>query len=302
MATSLTAPTRNGEIGGEPAIGWFHLPDHDDLARFPTAPPKPEPVPDQGRVRAVGRALALLQLMARTERSSWSLDELSRLSDLPKSTTHRLLETMITCGFVEHGVEPGYYRLGLQAAVVGSASMRLRRPENLVQRTLDSVRSRTDESVGLAVLSDRHSVTVARSVSLQPLRWDIEIGGIFPAHAAAGGKVLLAALPPEEVVARYADVPRLPAFTDATITRVSALLTHLERVREDGFAIDQEEFRPGLSCICVPVRVGDMPPRHALGISVPSVRGERRRLLAALPVLRAGADALSNALALDAYE
>lgn len=272
------------------------------MARFRTAPPETEDSPSQGRVRAVGRALALLQLMARAQRSSWSLDELSRQSRLPKSTTHRLLETMITSGFVEHGVEPGYYRLGLQAAVVGSASMRLRRPDNLVQRTLDRVRSRTEESVGLAVLTDRHSVTVARSVSHQLLRWDIEVGGIFPAHAAAGGKVLLAALPPEELESRYAGVQRLSKFTDATITSMTALRACLEQVREDGYAIDQEEYRPGLSCLCVPVRVRDVAPRHALGISVPTVRGDRRRLLAALPALRAGAEDLSSALALDDYE
>ena len=55
-------------------------------------------------MRAVRRALLLLQLMARSERRASALEDLSRLAGLPKSTTHRLLETMIASGFVEHGV------------------------------------------------------------------------------------------------------------------------------------------------------------------------------------------------------
>jgi len=269
------------------------------MARFPTAPPEPENAP-AGGVRSVSRALQLLQLMARTERSSWSLDEMSRLSGLAKSTVHRLLETMIAGGFVEHAVAPGYYRLGLQAAVVGSASVRLRRPEQKVQQTLDAVRARTDEYVGLAVLSADHAVTVARSVSQRPWRREIDVGGIFPAHACAGGKVLLAGLPEVELEHRFRGRDKLARYTHTTITCVGDLLSQLTLIRSHGYALDDEEYRVGLRCIGVPVPSAAGAPMHCLGVSVPAERAEPGRLLLMLPLLRAAAGDLSMALALEA--
>ena len=269
------------------------------MARFPTAPPAPEATPASG-VRSVGRALHLLQLMARAERSSWSLDELSRMSGLAKSTVHRLLETMIAGGFVEHAVAPGYYRLGLQAAVVGNASVRLRRPEEKVQRTLDAVRARTEEYVGLAVLSADHAVTVARSSSQRPWRREVEIGGIFPAHACAGGKVLLAGLPDAELEYRFRGRDQLARFTDTTITSVAELMRELARIRADGYGVDDEEYRSGLRCIGVPVPSSGGVPMHCLGMSVPSERAPTGRLVQMLPLLRAAAGDLAMALALEA--
>lgn len=270
------------------------------MAQFLTAP-KPPPERSVDGIRAVGRALLLLQLMARSEREAWALNDLSRLSGLAKSTTHRLLETMIAAGFVERGVEVGIYRLGLQAAVVGSAAARLRRPDDMVQATLHAVRSRTGESVGLAVLSGDHSVTVARALSREPLRFNFEIGGVFPVHASAGGKVLLSSFSDDEVRLRFGHRKLLTRYTERTITHVDRLIEHLAEVREQGYAIDDEEASEGQRCICVPVRIGDRPARHALGVAAPSVRADIPRLLRVVGVLHAGAAELSAALAMDVY-
>jgi IclR family transcriptional regulator, acetate operon repressor len=270
------------------------------MARFATAPESPS-TPAEGTVRAVGRALMLLQVMAQSERRSWMLDDLSRLSGLPKSTTHRLLETMIASGFVERGVSLGYYRLGLQAAVVGAASVRLRKHDSTVQAAVEALRSRTGETAGLVVLSATHAVTVARAVSHAPLRVDGGVGGIYPAHASAGGKMLLAELSPEEFQARFGDRKLLTRYTEKTITRVDRLVEHLHEVRAAGFAIDDEEHCDGLRCVCVPVRIGDGPGRHAIGISAPAVRADRARLLGVLPLLRSAASEAAASLAMDAY-
>jgi DNA-binding IclR family transcriptional regulator len=195
----------------------------------------------------------------------------------------------------------GVYRLGLQAAVVGSAAARLRRPDEMVQATLHAVRSRTGESVGLAVLSGDHSVTVARSLSREPLRFNFEIGGIFPVHASAGGKVLLSSLTEEELRRRFGHRKLLTRYTDRTITHVDRLIEHLDEVRRQGYAIDDEECSEGQRCICVPVRIGERPARHALGVAAPAVRADVPRLLRVVDVLRAGAADLSAALAMDVY-
>jgi DNA-binding IclR family transcriptional regulator len=270
------------------------------MALFATAP-QPLSTPAEGTVRAVGRALLLLQVMAQSERRSWMLDDLSRLSGLPKSTTHRLLETMIASGFVERGVSLGYYRLGLQAAVVGSASVRLRQPDSMVRAAVEALCSRTGETAGLVVLSATHAVTVARAISPAPLRFNTEVGGIYPAHASAGGKMLLAEMSPEELHARFGERKLLTRYTDNTITRVDRLIEHLREVRAEGFAIDDEEHYDGLRCVCVPVRIGGAPARHAIGISAPALRHDRGSLLGVLPLLRSAASEVSASLAMDAY-
>lgn len=270
------------------------------MSRFATAP-EPPSTSGEGTVRAVGRALLLLQVMAQSERRSWALDNLSRLTGLPKSTTHRLLETMIASGFVERSVSAGYYRLGLQAAVVGSASVRLRQADSMVQSALDALRSRTGETAGLVVLSATHAVTVARAVSHAPLRFNAEIGGIYPPHASAGGKMLLAELSRDELRARFGERKLLTRYTKNTITHIGRLTDHLDEVRAQGFAIDDEEHYDGLRCVCVPVRIGGAAARHAIGISAPALRHDRASLLGVLPLLRYAASEVSTSLAMDAY-
>jgi DNA-binding IclR family transcriptional regulator len=267
------------------------------MVRFTTAPPANRS--STSSVRSVSRAVGLLRLMAGRERSSWSLDELSRLSGLPKSTTHRLLETLAEADFVEHGIAPGCYRLGLQAAVVGNVSLRLRRSTEPIQGALDGLRLRTDETVGLAVLSHDHAVTVARSLSEQPLRYQLEVGGIFPAHASSSGKALLAALTDAELHERFAATLQLSRCTDHTITRVPELIEHLRQVRRDGWAVDHEEYRVGLSCIAVTVAANGGRARHAVGIAMPSARWSRRRVLEFLPALEETAQELAVALAVE---
>jgi DNA-binding IclR family transcriptional regulator len=285
------------------------------MARFTLAPESANPDFERG-IRAVGRALHVLCAMAPSERTSWSLDELSRATDLPKSTTHRLLETMTACGFVEHGLAPGYYRLGLQAAIVGSAAARARRPSESVQRIVSAVQARTQETTGLGVLFGHYWVTVARSVSTQPLHWSNPVGGIYPAHASAGGKMALASMPPEELDEQLERMAPLQRFTPNTLVDVQHLRDQLDQIRVDGYAFDDEEHVPGLCCIAVPIQTGAGPRdpvaqdasscvgpivRHCVGLQVPSVRADRASLTRTVPLLRTAASELAVFLEMQEY-
>lgn len=237
--------------------------------------------------------------MGTNERSEWSLDELSRGSGLPKSTTHRLLDTLAASGFVERGVCAGYYRLGLQAAVVGSAAIQHRRPAELVQRIVASVRNRTGETTSLFVLSGSHGIPVVRAFSPRPLRWELAVAVTFPAHASAGGKALLATLPEGEVSRLYSGRPRLPRCAPNTLSSLPALLDHLRQVRAVEYAIDDEEFHVGLRGVAVPVPSGHASPCHALSLTGPSERLDIWNLRHVLPVLRRAATELSACLGME---
>lgn len=251
-----------------------------------------------GGVRSVLRALALLRVMAAVERSEWSLDELSRATELPKATCYRLLATMTQAGFVEQGITPGYYRLGLEAAVVGHATMRTRKHEAQIRAILNGVRRRTKETTGLSVLSGNHAVTVVRVHSVLPLREDLAaiVNGIYPAHASSGGRAMLSQLSADEVVTLLGRPgERLTKVTQHTIGTVAELLADLERVRRDGYALDDQQMAIGLRCLSVPVRARGASP-YAIGVVMPSSRGDATALLRSVPLLQFAADELTPLL------
>lgn len=252
----------------------------------------------EGGVRSVLRALALMRVMATTERSEWSLDELSRATELPKPTCHRLLTTMTQAGFVEQGITPGYYRLGLEAAVVGHATMRTRKHEAQIRAILNGVRQRTKETTGLSVLSGNHAVTVVRVHSVLPLREDLAavVNGIYPAHASSGGRAMLSQLTDEQVVKLLGDAKgRLAKITQHTIGTVTELLHDLDQVRQRGYALDDQQMAIGLRCLSVPVPAHGSSP-YAVGLVMPSSRGDVARLLREVPLLQRAADELAPLL------
>lgn len=255
-------------------------------------------VAPEGGVRSVLRALALLRVMAAPERSEWSLDELSRATELPKATCYRLLATMTQVGFVEQGISPGYYRLGLEAAVVGHATMRSRRHEAQIRAILNGVRQRTKETTGLSVLSGNHAVTVVRVHSVLPLREDLAalVNGIYPAHVSSGGRAMLSQLADEQVVELLGSPSgRLTKVTERTIGSVEELLRELASVRRNGYALDDHQMAVGLRCLAVPVKAHGASP-YAIGVVMPSSRGDVARLLREVRLLQWAADELAPLL------
>ncbi|ADB51207.1 IclR family transcriptional regulator [Conexibacter woesei] len=263
------------------------------MTRFSTATQLRELPATSGGVRSVTRALSLLRVMATSERSEWSLFELCQATNLPKATAHRLLSTMLDDGFVEHAVTPGYYRLGLEAAIVGHASLERRKPELPVHRVLLGLSTRLRETAGIGVLSGTNAIAIARTHPSSPGRVDFARGAVFPAHMSCGGKVLLAALPHEEVVALYGGRRRLERYTSNTIGTVSELMRELEAVREQGYAIDDEEYVAGVRCLGVPIPSSLGPSRYNVGISAPAVRASLQQLRIASRILETAARELS---------
>jgi IclR family KDG regulon transcriptional repressor len=247
-------------------------------------------------VRAVERSLAVLSSFTR-ERSERTLEGISESIGLPKSTTHRLLATLIAGGFVDRGLLPTTYRLGLKAAIVGSVALRTRRPREETHHVLESIRMEIDETIGLSVLDGRSIVIIDKVESRHALRWDLGIGASAPAHCTSSGKALLSGLPDTEIEALYGD-GRLTAYTHNSIVSVTKLLTELASVRRRGFAIDDEELSYGVRCVAVPVRGRNGRIEFALAASGPSARLSPERLLQLVPRLQLASDEISLSLSL----
>lgn len=237
-----------------------------------------KPARTEGGVRAASRALAILKALAEPSREDWPLDEISAVVGLPKSTTHRLLETLKTQGWVGSGAAPGSYRLGLEAAIVGSRAIQEQRPRTEVRDVIARAAGEIGETIGLGVLEGRRVLVVEKGVPDRPFSWNLGIGSTMPAHATAAGKVLLSGLSDGEVEACLGGEGGLSPSGPKTITALSELLEQLAAVRQRGFAIDDEEFEEGLRCVAVPVRAADGRVTHSLGITAPVSRVTHDRL------------------------
>jgi IclR family KDG regulon transcriptional repressor len=201
--------------------------------------------------RSVGRALSILHQFTISE-SELSLSEISQRTGLHESTVYRLLSTLGAAGFVEHSPRSGGYLLGPAALSLGQAYLRHSNLHKLAETPLARLRDSTLETANLAILSGAEIIYLEKLPGLHPIGLlSSRIGDRAPAHCTALGKALLAYQP--EGAVRQAVSGRLHSHTPHTITRISALVDELEKVRQAGFAVDEEEYQPGVVCVAAPV-------------------------------------------------
>jgi len=218
-------------------------------------------------VQAIGRAVNLLRHFTplAPERT---LTDLSRESGLPKSTTHRLLQSLAEGGLIESSGN-GTYRLGHEVLRLGNVIQRQMWPEDAVFRTMRDLSVRLDETVGLATLVNDQVLILEQVEGSGPFRRAYSVGARVPAHITASGLVLLSALSPGEL-AHF--IARQRAAGSLDVSEEAALAREVEAVRGAGHALDKGKHIPGLTCIAVPVRTPAGSFTLALAISGPAER------------------------------
>lgn len=201
--------------------------------------------------RSVERALTILHLFIVGE-AEIGLSDISGQVGLHQSTVFRLLVTLSASGFVEQNSQTGRYRLGPAALSLGQAFMRHSDLRQIAESPMASLRDRSGETVHLATLDRAEVIYLEKLPGLHPIGlMSSRVGDRAPAHCTGLGKALLAH-EPEPVVRDYLKVG-LRGYTPRTITRMGALLTELEKVRQAGYAMDDEEHEVGVVCVAAPV-------------------------------------------------
>ncbi|GAB3455935.1 IclR family transcriptional regulator [Streptomonospora sediminis] len=247
------------------------------------------------RTPALLRALDILELFT-DGRESVSAPEVVDELDLPRTTVHELLHTLVDRDYLGPDPEvPGRYQLGLQVFRLGSAYAERLDTARTGRRIARELVAACNETSHVAVLDATHIVYIAKVDSSHAVRMVSTLGGRIPAHCTALGKVLLAALPEHDLHERFAEVP-LRAMTPNSITDLATLGTELDRVRQAGTAVEICESNPDVCCVAAPVRDRTDQVVAAVSVSVPLHRwsDERRTELEAL--VAEGAQRFSAAL------
>ncbi|GAB2749421.1 IclR family transcriptional regulator [Salinifilum aidingensis] len=223
-----------------------------------------------------------------------TLDELADRLGVHKSTAMRLLRTLENHRFV-HRVDQHRYRLG--SALFGLANQAL---EDLDVRAaaraeLEALGGRTGHAIHLAICEADEVVYIDKVDSSQPVRMYSRIGRRAPLHCTAVGKVLVAGRD-RSARAELAHRLEYPALTASTITAPEQFLAELDRVQQQGYAVDDAEHEDFIHCIAAPLRNDRGAVVAAVSVSVPKVLLDRTGLLALVDDLRATARRISTEL------
>lgn len=215
-------------------------------------------------IQSLARGLKILDLLGQAS-DGISITELAGALKVDKGSASRLVSTLARYGYAEKDEVTRRYHLGPQ--VVGlSRSVLARLPlREAAKPYLRQLMERTGECAHLAVPAQGKALYIDQVAAPATLRVNAEVGTMNPLHCTALGKALLA----------FGDVeiPRtLERFTPKTIKSKRALQEHLEGIRQIGYAVDDEEFDPGVRCIAVPVFDFRGKVVGAIGISGPSTR------------------------------
>ena len=250
-----------------------------------------EPTDKKAISSSVTKAFRIVEMLAGHASEGLSLGDLSTRLHMPKSTTHRYLATLESLELAERD---GADRFRLGTRVIELAGSYLANTDLRIEShaLLEEVAAQTGETVHLAVPSGDEVIYIAKVESIHALRMYSHIGARLPMHCTALGKALLAHFPPERTQ-RLTPGP-LAARTAKTITSAEALGHELDLIREQGFAIDDEENEVGVCCVGAPVFDYTGSAVAALSISGPMHRMSRERCVQLGPLVREAARRLSR--------
>jgi IclR family transcriptional regulator, acetate operon repressor len=253
-------------------------------------PPRARADGDRHSIQSVDRALYLLETIAEAGGEA-TLTELATRTGLNISTCHHLLATLIQRGFAAKVPGRRLYALGARILYLGHACLQVDLPRR-AQPYLETINRVTGETVHLAGLQGDAVVTLAVREARYAVRVDTgKIGKLEAPHATAVGKAMLAWLPEAEIQRMLAD--GMKRFTDNTITEFAEFVEALRIVRRNGYAIDREEFLPGVICVGAAIRDQAGTVIGAISASTPTMRATEEHIALMRDEISAATRALS---------
>lgn len=220
-----------------------------------------------GFVRAIARGFGVIEWLGRPP-GRHTLSEVAIGAGLTRATARRMLATLVALKYCE--ADGRYFSLRPRALGLGLSYLNALPYWGYAQRALEDLRNEIGESCALAVLDETDIVYAMRLPARRILSANLGVGSRLPAHAVSLGRVLLAALPAEEL-ATYLATSELKQITPRTIIDPGRIAAELRRADGQGYAWIDGELDPAICGISVPVR--DHAGRVVAAISVNTISG-----------------------------
>ena len=249
---------------------------------------------DDSAASSTLRAFSVLEQIAAAD-ESLTLEELTRISGLPKPTVHRILRLLMRGGLVERHALDKRYVVGPRVCALALA-VQMRSPHRRERR---AILARLVEAIGetcnFTMLDGSEVVYLDRVETSAGVRLHMDAGSRVPLHCTASGKLLLSDLPPAQMRRLLGSGP-LARYTDRTITGIVALERELAKIRASGVGTDIGEYLMGSVCLAVPVRDPYGRMCAAVAVHGPAPRMTLKKGLSFLTAMRGAAAEIAATL------
>jgi DNA-binding IclR family transcriptional regulator len=227
------------------------------------------PVPSIPPVESVRRSFAILEALGTAP--ALGVKQVAERTELTPSTAHRLLVTLVDCGYVVQDARTGRYQLaGKLVGLAARVPDRFAGLRTAARGPLEDLRDATGETANLVALDGRDVVYIDQAEGSRSVRMFTQPGQRALSHTTGSGKAILAYREPRELASLFPST--LERLTPKTIRSLAALTTDLAAVRRRGYAIDHEEHEEGVSCVAAAVLTVPGRPVAALSVSGPTPR------------------------------
>ena len=212
------------------------------------------------------KALRVLETVAASSQSV-SVSEISGSMSIDKATVYRMLTTLTEAGYIVRDENSRKYKLGYKIVSLSRNLLAENEISRLVQQTLEQLSKETQETLHYSLLDGDETVLVQRVKGSQLVTVDFQIGDRSSLHCTAIGKVLL----DHRFIQKIIDAG-LPKLACNTITHPDEFRRKLQRIRSEGYAIDNRELSDNMRCIAVPIFEGGGRIKSGISISGPDSR------------------------------
>lgn len=219
-------------------------------------------------IASLGKGLRILELLA--EHGELGVSAVARHLGTNRAGCHRFLLTLRDLGYVEK-TEAGRYRPTFKLLELGMKNLDRFEIRHIAHPMMQELSRAFGETVNLGYWDGHAIVHLDKINSTEILRMDSGLGAVAPAYCTGLGKAILAFLPPEEIET-YLHGVTFDALTPHTITSANGIHQELAKIRQTGFAIDNEELSIGLRCVAAPVFDYAGRASYALSVSGPTHR------------------------------
>ena len=223
------------------------------------------PAQKESPATAVERALGILEAIAKGA-DGLTNSEISRELGIPKSTASYILHCLQRRGYLRRETEGGKYRLGLKVLDLSQGVLKSLDLRELARPVLNALVHRVHLTAHLAILENGEAVYIERAEAPGFIKMNTWVGRRMFVHSTSVGKVLVAWRPKEEVETILAE-HGMKKRTPKTINAAAKYMQELERVRAEGFGLDDEENSVGARCIAAPVFSALGNVEAAVGVS-----------------------------------
>ncbi len=199
--------------------------------------------------------------------------ELAEQLHLTKSNVHRILKTLETAGYLNRDEITRRYSLSLKLWELGFNAVSKLDVRMVATSHMQVLSDLTKETVHLSLLDGADVIYIDKVNSPEPVQAYSFVGGRAPAHCVATGKAMLASMSSVELDARSR---KLQAYSERTITNRTRFLEEMEKIREQGFAVNLGEWRESVWGVAAVIRDAHGEARAAVGISGPKFRLEKQ--------------------------